>query len=74
MALIEDGARLPDLLVDQGTDDAFLKDGLRPWLLETACKSAAMPLTLRMREGYDHSYFFISSFMEEQIVWHAKRF
>lgn len=74
VALIQDGARLPELLVDQGTADSFLQDGLRPWLLEDACKAAAIPLSLHMREGYDHSYFFISSFMAAQIVWHAKRF
>ena len=74
VALIEDGARLPGLLVDQGTSDSFLQDGLRPWLLEAACAAAGMPLTLRMQEGYDHSYYFISSFMADHIVWHAKRF
>ena len=73
-ALIEDGARLPGLLVDQGTADSFLQDGLQPWLLEAACAAAGMPLTLRMQEGYDHSYYFISSFMADHIVWHAKRF
>ena len=62
-ALIEDGARFAELLVDQGGSDGFLDSGLRPWLLEEACKKAGIPLTLRMQEGYDHSYFFISSFM-----------
>lgn len=74
VALIEDGARLSGLLVDQGSADSFLKDGLRPWLLEEACRSAGIPLTLHMREGYDHSYYFISSFMAEHIAWHAERF
>jgi S-formylglutathione hydrolase len=73
VALIEDGARLPELLVDQGTADSFLNDGLRPWLLETACKEAGIPLKLRMQEGYDHSYYFISSFMASHIAWHAER-
>lgn len=73
VALIADGARLPELLVDQGTADAFLKDGLRPWLLEEACKTAGIPLTLRMQDGYDHSYFFISTFMADHIAWHAGR-
>ena len=72
-ALIEDGARLPELLVDQGTADSFLNDGLRPWLLEDACKAAGIPITLRMQEGYDHSYYFISSFMADHIGWHAER-
>ena len=71
VALIEDGARLPRLLVDQGGADSFLNDGLRPWLLAEACTAAAMPLTLRMQEGYDHSYYFISSFMADHVAWHA---
>lgn len=71
--LIEAGHRLPDLLVDQGDADAFLDEGIRPWLLEQACEAANMPLTLRMQPGYDHSYFFISTFMEDHIAWHAKR-
>ena len=73
VALIEDGARVPELLVDQGTSDSFLNDGLRPWLLEDACKTAGIPITLRMQEGYDHSYYFISSFMADHIGWHAER-
>jgi S-formylglutathione hydrolase len=73
VALIEDGARLPELLVDQGTADSFLQDGLRPWLLEEACKKTGIKLSLRMQEGYDHSYFFISSFMEDHLRWHAAR-
>jgi S-formylglutathione hydrolase len=73
VCLIEDGARLPQVLVDQGTADSFLQDGLRPWLLEEACKAAGIPLTLRMQEGYDHSYYFISSFMAGHVSWHASR-
>jgi S-formylglutathione hydrolase len=72
VALIEDGARLPELLVDQGTSDQFLNDGLRPHLLEQACRTAGIRLELRMQEGYDHSYYFISTFMPEHIAWHAK--
>jgi S-formylglutathione hydrolase len=72
-ALIEDGARFPELLVDQGEADGFLQDGLRPWLLEAACKDAGIPLTLRMQPGYDHSYFFISTFMDDHLRWHAAR-
>ena len=72
-ALIEDGARFPEFLVDQGTADGFLDDGLRPWLLEEACDDAGMALTLRMQDGYDHSYFFISTFMDDHLRWHAKR-
>ena len=73
VALIEDGARLPDLLVDQGDADQFLAERLRPELLEAACKSAGQPLTLRMQSGYDHSYYFISSFMADHLRWHAER-
>ena len=72
-ALIEDGARLPDLLVDQGTADDFLSEQLRTNLLDAACRQADMPATIRMQEGYDHSYFFISTFMAEHIAWHAER-
>ncbi|MGB3388615.1 MAG: S-formylglutathione hydrolase [Pseudaminobacter sp.] len=72
-ALIEDGHRFTEFLVDQGKADGFLDDGLRPWLLEAACKSAGIPLTLRMRDGYDHSYFFISTFMDDHLRWHAER-
>ncbi|ARP63400.1 S-formylglutathione hydrolase [Mesorhizobium sp. WSM1497] len=72
-SLIEDGRRFPELLVDQGTADGFLKDGLRPWLLEDACTRAGIPLTLRMQDGYDHSYFFISTFMDDHLRWHARR-
>ncbi len=72
-ALIEDGHRIESLLVDQGTSDSFLDDGLRPWLLQEACTKAGIPLTLNMQEGYDHSYYFISTFMDEHLRWHAAR-
>lgn len=71
--LIEDGHRVDELLVDQGTADSFLQDGLRPWLLEEACRKAGIALTLNMREGYDHSYLFISTFMADHVAWHAAR-
>ena len=73
VALIEDGARIPELLVDQGDADQFLAEQLRPALLQTACQSADIPLTLRMQAGYDHSYYFISTFMEDHLRWHAER-
>ncbi len=73
VSLIRDGARLPDLLVDQGTADNFLTDQLRPELLETACAAAGIPLTLRMQPGYDHSYYFISTFMADHLRWHGAR-
>lgn len=71
-ALIEDGARLRALLVDQGTADGFLQNQLKPDLLEAACAKAGIPLTLRRQEGYDHSYFFIASFVEDHLRWHAR--
>ncbi|TCJ39526.1 S-formylglutathione hydrolase [Parafrankia sp. BMG5.11] len=70
-ALIEDGGRLPRLLVDQGTADPFLAEQLRTDLLQNACDAAGMTATIRLQEGYDHSYFFISTFMAEHVVWHA---
>ena len=73
VALIEDGARVPDLLVDQGEADNFLKEQLRPDLLEAACAKTGIPLTLRMQPGYDHSYYFISTFMAEHLEWHARQ-
>lgn len=63
--------RLP-LLVDQGTSDAFLETQLKPEHLRKACEAAGHPLTLRMQEGYDHSYFFISSFIEDHLRHHAE--
>lgn len=73
VALIEEGARVPELLVDQGDADAFLAEQLRPELLAQACAAAGIPLELRMRAGYDHSYLFVSSFMGAQLDWHAAR-
>jgi S-formylglutathione hydrolase len=73
VALIEDGARLPDLLVDQGDADSFLAEQLRPDLLRAACDAAGIPLTLRMQKGYDHSYNFISTFMADHVAWAAAR-
>ena len=73
VALIEDGARVDDLLVDIGTADPFLDKELRPELLEAACSEAGIPLTLNRRAGYDHSYYFISTFMVDHIRWHAER-
>ena len=72
-ALIEDGARVADILVEQGTSDNFLDEQLKPHLLAEACEKAGIPLTLNMREGYDHSYYFISTFMADHLRWHAER-
>jgi len=73
VALIEDGARVRELLVDIGTADNFLDQELKPELLERACADAGIALTLNRREGYDHSYYFISSFMAHHLRWHADR-
>jgi S-formylglutathione hydrolase len=73
VALIEDGARIKDLLVDVGDADPFLEKELRPELLERACAEAGIPLTLRLEPGYDHSYYFISTFMADHLRWHAER-
>ena len=72
-ALIEDGARLADLLVDQGDADPFLSEQLKPALLRAACDAAGIPFELRMQPGYDHSYYFISTFMADHVKWHAER-
>jgi S-formylglutathione hydrolase len=72
-ALLEGGARLSDLLIDQGEKDTFLTDQLKPELLKAACEKAGQPLTLRIQPGYDHSYYFVSSFMADHLRWHAER-
>ena len=73
VALIEDSARVPELLVDQGADDQFLAEQLRPELLAAACEAAGIDLTLRLRPGYDHSYYFVSTFMADHVAYHAER-
>lgn len=72
-ALIDGGARLPDLLVDQGDADNFLAEQLKTHLLQAACAKAGQKATIRMQPGYDHSYYFISTFMAEHLAWHADR-
>jgi S-formylglutathione hydrolase len=72
-ALVEDGARFPEFLIDQGKADSFLDTGLAPWKFEEAVKGTDIGLTLRMHERYDHSYYFISTFMEDHLKWHAER-
>ena len=72
-ALILDGARVAELLVDVGDADPFLHEQLRPELLRAACDAAGIPLTLRLQPGYDHSYYFVSSFMADHVAWHAER-
>ena len=73
VALIEDGARFSGFLVDYGDADPFLAEQLRPELLKAACEKANIPLTLRRQPGYDHSYYFISTFMADHLHWHAAR-
>ena len=73
VALIKEGAKLPELLVDVGEADPFIEKELRPELLEAACRSSGIELTLRRQPGYDHSYYFISTFMAEHLRWHAER-
>ncbi len=72
-ALIAAGARLPDLLVDQGDADNFLAEQLKTHLLQDACAAAGQKATIRMQPGYDHSYYFISTFMADHLAWHAAR-
>lgn len=73
VALIEDGARIPELLVDTGSGDPFLDKELKPELLDAACRDAGIALTQRIQPGYDHSYFFVSTFMADHVAWHAER-
>ena len=61
------------VLVDYGDADPFLTEQLRPELLQGACEKAKIPLTLRRQPGYDHSYYFISTFMSDHLRWHAER-
>ena len=70
--LVKAGARVPPLLIDQGLADKFLAEQLHPHLFEAACLEAGQPLTLRRHAGYDHGYFFISTFMADHIAHHAR--
>ncbi|MDP5052387.1 MAG: S-formylglutathione hydrolase [Congregibacter sp.] len=60
------------LLIDQGSADNFLQEQLKTSLLQSACEESAYPATIRMQQGYDHSYFFIASFMDEHVAFHAQ--
>ena len=74
--LIEGGAAkgvFDDILVDQGDADSFLTDQLKPELLKAAAEKAGQGLTLRMQPGYDHSYFFMASFVDDHVAFHATR-
>ncbi|MDQ5770421.1 S-formylglutathione hydrolase [Thiothrix subterranea] len=71
--LVQAGAHVPEILIDQGTADEFLSEGqLLPEVFQAACLQAEQPLSLRMQEGYDHSYHFIATFIGEHIAWHAR--
>ena len=72
VSLVLDAEEQLPLLVDQGVDDQFLADGLRPQLLQDACEATGHPITLRMHAGYDHSYYFIASFMADHFAHHAR--
>ncbi|VXC15542.1 S-formylglutathione hydrolase [Luteimonas sp. 9C] len=71
-ALVQDASERLPLLIDQGDADEFLDGQLRPQLLEAACEAAGHPIELRLRPGYDHSYYFIASFIGAHIAHHAK--
>jgi S-formylglutathione hydrolase len=71
--LLRSGGRLPELLVDQGESDQFLDEQLMPHLLEKACEETGSALTLRRQPGYDHSYYFVASFIDDHLEWHARR-
>ena len=73
VALIEDGAKFSGFLVDYGDADQFLTEQLRPELLQAACEKAGIPLTLRRQSGYDHSYYFISTFMADHLRHHHQQ-
>lgn len=73
-ALIEDGARLPALLIDQGLNDQFLAEQLHPERLEMVCEKAGQKLTLRRHKGYDHGYYFISTFMADHLKHHRDQY
>ena len=61
----------PEILIDQGTADKFLSEQLKPERFQSACATSAQKLTLRMQEGYDHGYFFIATFVEDHLRFHA---
>jgi S-formylglutathione hydrolase len=70
--LVRSGHRSPVILIDQGDADRFLAEQLRPELFEDACAAVGQPLLLRRQPGYDHSYYFIASFIEDHLRWHAQ--
>jgi S-formylglutathione hydrolase len=72
--LVKSGRRFASgILIDQGSADKFLAEQLKPGLFEAACKAAGQPLELNLREGCDHGYFFIQTFIAGHLDWHATR-
>lgn len=71
--LLEEGRRVDEILVDQGAEDAFLTSQLRPERLRETCERGGQPLRLRLHDGYDHSYFFVATFIDDHVDWHAER-
>ena len=71
--LIEDGRRVREVLIDQGTADPFIESQLQPERFERACRTAAIPLELRLQPGYDHGYYFVATFIEHHLRWHHAR-
>ncbi len=72
VAGVKNAASRPQILIDQGLSDQFLQTQLHPHLFEEACRKVGYPLQLRRHEGYDHSYYFISSFVQDHLVHHAR--
>ncbi len=72
-ALVRKNPSAAELLIDQGTADQFLAEQLKPELFASACQDAGQRLTLRMQDGYDHSYYFIATFIEDHLRWHHER-
>jgi S-formylglutathione hydrolase len=72
MLQIKDAGMRPPILIDQGTADQFLDTQLHPHLLEEAAKKVGHPLTLRRQAGYDHSYYFISTFIDDHLRHHQR--
>jgi len=72
-ALVASGSRSGEILIDQGEADDFLENQLMPDHFKQVCAKAGQAVNIRMQAGYDHSYYFIASFIEDHIEFHAKR-
>ncbi len=70
--LVQGGARCAAILIDQGTDDQFLQEQLKPEIFQAACQAGGQDCELRLQPGYDHSYYFISTFMRDHVAHHAR--